>query len=150
MTFDDRIADWNTICDQRDSVPNLIGQDRVKSQLNFHFKGYLANGIMPSIMFTAPRGCGKTMIATALASLLKVRDTNKRKIIFNCSQLRNLRQFWNEIVIPHIHDKDCTVIFDEASEHNFDLQETKVQQQFIQHIHLKANNKIQSYLFFNL
>ena len=45
MTFDDRIADWNTICDQRDSVPNLIGQDRVKSQLNFHFKGYLANGI---------------------------------------------------------------------------------------------------------
>jgi Holliday junction resolvasome RuvABC ATP-dependent DNA helicase subunit len=116
MTFDDRIADWNTICDQRDSVPNLIGQDRVKSQLNFHFKGYLANGIMPSIMFTAPRGCGKTMIATALASLLKVRDNSKRKIIFNCSQLRNLRQFWNEIVIPHIHDKDCTVIFDEASE----------------------------------
>ena len=56
------------------------------------------------------------MIATALASLLKVRDTNKRKIIFNCSQLRNLRQFWNEIVIPHIHDKDCTIIFDEASE----------------------------------
>ncbi len=55
-------------------------------------------------------------MATTLANLLKVRDTNKRKIIFNCSQLRNLRQFWNEIVIPHIHDKDCTVIFDEASE----------------------------------
>jgi Holliday junction resolvasome RuvABC ATP-dependent DNA helicase subunit len=71
---------------------------------------------MPSIMFTAPRGCGKTMIATALASLLKVRDNSKRKIIFNCSQLRNLRQFWNEIIIPHVHDKDCTIIFDEASE----------------------------------
>lgn len=115
-TFDERIADWNTVCNTKDQVPKLIGQDRVKSQLNFHFKGYLANGIMPSIMFTAPRGCGKTMLATALANLLKVRDTNKRKIIFNCSQLRNLRQFWNEIVIPHVNDKDCTIIFDEASE----------------------------------
>ena len=114
MTLDDRITDWNSVCDQRDSVPTLIGQDRVKSILNFHFKGYLANGIMPSLMFTAPRGCGKTMLATALANLLKVRDANKRKIIFNCSQLRNLRQFWNEVVIPHIHDKDCTVVFDEA------------------------------------
>ena len=74
MTFDDRIADWNTICDQRDSVPNLIGQDRVKSQLNFHFKGYLANGIMPSIMFTAPRGCGKTMIATQSARYQQAQD----------------------------------------------------------------------------
>jgi len=34
--------------------------------------------------------------------------------VFNCSQLRNLRQFWNEIVIPHINEKDCTVLFDEA------------------------------------
>jgi Holliday junction resolvasome RuvABC ATP-dependent DNA helicase subunit len=115
-TFDERITDWNTICDERDSVPTLIGQERVKRQLNFHFKGYLANGIMPTIMFTAPRGCGKTMLATALANLLKVRDTNKKKIIFNCSQLRNLRQFWNEIIIPHVNDKDCTIIFDEASE----------------------------------
>ena len=56
------------------------------------------------------------MLATALANLLKMRDNNKRKIIFNCSQLRNLRQFWNEIIIPHVNDKDCTIIFDEASE----------------------------------
>ena len=115
-TFDDQCADWNAVALEQDKVPNLIGQARVKKQLNFHFKGYMANGIMPTIMFTAPRGCGKTMLATALANLLKVRDSNKKKIIFNCSQLRNLRQFWNEIIIPHVNDKDCTIIFDEASE----------------------------------
>lgn len=71
---------------------------------------------MPHFMFTAPRGCGKTTMASALADNLKLRNPNKRKIVFNCSQLRNLRQFWNEIVIPHINDKDCTVLFDEASE----------------------------------
>tara|TARA_Y100001963_G_scaffold131404_1_gene188719 strand:+ start:1210 stop:2169 length:960 start_codon:yes stop_codon:yes gene_type:complete len=96
--------------------PELIGQDRVKKQLGFHFKGYMANGRMPHLMFTAPRGCGKTTLASALADCLKWREPNKRKIVFNCSQLRNLRQFWNEIIIPHVNDKDVTVLFDEASE----------------------------------
>lgn len=96
--------------------PDIIGQDRVKKQLGFFFKGYMANSRMPHFMFTAPRGCGKTMLASALADKLKLGNPNKRKIVFNCSQLRNLRQFWNEIVIPHINDKDCTVLFDEASE----------------------------------
>jgi Holliday junction resolvasome RuvABC ATP-dependent DNA helicase subunit len=96
--------------------PSLIGQDRVKKQLAFFYKGYMANGRMPHFMFTAPRGCGKTMMASALADCLKTRTPEKKKIVFNCSQLRNLRQFWNEIIIPHINDKDCTVLFDEASE----------------------------------
>jgi DNA-binding MarR family transcriptional regulator len=56
------------------------------------------------------------MMASALADSLKTRSPNKKKIVFNCSQLRNLRQFWNEIIIPHINDKDCTILFDEASE----------------------------------
>ena len=76
----------------------------------------MANGRMPHLMFTAPRGCGKTMMASALADCLKWREPNKTKIVFNCSQLRNLRQFWNEVIIPHVNDKDVTVLFDEASE----------------------------------
>lgn len=96
--------------------PSMIGQDRVKKQLAFFYKGYMANGRMPHFMFTAPRGCGKTMMASALADSLKTRTPAKKKIVFNCSQLRNLRQFWNEIIIPHINDKDCTILFDEASE----------------------------------
>ena len=96
--------------------PALIGQERVKKQLNFHFKGYMANGRMPHLMFTAPRGCGKTFMASLLADCLKWRNPDKRKVVFNCSQLRNLRQFWNEIIIPHVSDKEVTVLFDEASE----------------------------------
>ena len=94
--------------------PDMIGQDQTKSILGEWFKGYMANGRMPHFMFTAPRGCGKTFMASLLADALKWRTPSKRKIVFNCSQLRNLRQFWNEIVIPHINDKDVTVLFDEA------------------------------------
>ena len=102
--------------DTEEMFPALIGQERVKKQLNFHFKGYMANGRMPHLMFTAPRGCGKTFMASLLADCLKWRDPNKRKVVFNCSQLRNLRQFWNEIIVPHVSDKEVTVLFDEASE----------------------------------
>ena len=94
--------------------PDMIGQVQTKSILGEWFKGYMANGRMPHFMFTAPRGCGKTFMASLLADALKWRTPTKRKIVFNCSQLRNLRQFWNEIVIPHINDKDVTVLFDEA------------------------------------
>jgi|TARA_R110000765_G_scaffold331108_1_gene421896 Holliday junction resolvasome RuvABC ATP-dependent DNA helicase subunit len=96
--------------------PDLIGQSRVKKQLGFHFRGYMANGRMPHLMFTAPRGCGKTFMASRLCDVLKWREPSKTKIVFNCSQLRNLRQFWNEVIIPHVNDKDVTVLFDEASE----------------------------------
>ncbi len=100
--------------DSEQIFPNMIGQLQTKSILGEWFKGYMANGRLPHFMFTAPRGCGKTFMASLLADALKWRTPSKRKIVFNCSQLRNLRQFWNEIVIPHINDKDVTVLFDEA------------------------------------
>ncbi len=122
LSFDDHCKEWNKLAHEQDQVPDLIGQGGVKSILNFYFKGYLSNGIIPTLMFTAPRGCGKTMMATALGNLLKMRESGKRKIVFNCSQLRNLRQFWNEIIIPHVNDKDCTLIFDEAHQLPRDIQ----------------------------
>ena len=96
--------------------PNVIGQERVKKQLGFFFKGYMANGRMPHFMFTAPRGCGKTWIAQALAKNLMTDGKPKKLITFNCSQLKNLSQFMNDIIIPHVNEQDCTVFFDEASE----------------------------------
>ena len=50
--------------------PDMIGQDQTKSILGEWFKGYMANGRMPHFMFTAPRGCGKTFMASLLADAL--------------------------------------------------------------------------------
>ena len=96
--------------------PNVIGQENVKKILTFFIDGHKANGIMPTIMLTAPRGCGKTWIAQALAKNLMTDGKPKKLITFNCSQLKNLSQFMNDIIIPHVNEQDCTVFFDEASE----------------------------------
>jgi len=97
--------------------PKIIGQDSVKRALSFYIDGHRANSIVPHLMFTAPRGCGKTTMAEAFARNLKLSNgTPKRLITLNCAGLKNLNQFFNLFVIPYISGKDCTVLFDEASE----------------------------------
>jgi Holliday junction resolvasome RuvABC ATP-dependent DNA helicase subunit len=96
--------------------PNIVGQDNVKRSLAFYIDGHEANSIVPHLMFTAPRGCGKTTIAEAFARNLKHEGAPKRLVTLNCAGLKNLNQFFNLFVIPYISDKDCTVLFDEASE----------------------------------
>ena len=101
-----------------DYFPNVIGQLKAKKLLSFFINGYKANSVMPHIMLTAPRGCGKTWIGKALAKNLIDKGSGKPKklVTFNCSQIKNLSQFMNEIIIPHVNEQDCTVFFDEASE----------------------------------
>jgi Holliday junction resolvasome RuvABC ATP-dependent DNA helicase subunit len=96
--------------------PTIVGQDAPKRQLEFYIKNYDATGYCPHIMFTAPRGCGKTMLAKALAKNLKVDGRAKKFYEMNCSTFRNVKQFFNQIVIPLMVDKDATFLFDECSE----------------------------------
>ena len=71
---------------------------------------------MDNLMFVAPRGCGKTMMATLLATAMKTIKSNKIGRIVNCASIKNLNQFINGTIIPYVHDKDCTILLDEASE----------------------------------
>ena len=68
--------------------PDMIGQDQTKSILGEWFKGYMANGRMPHFMFTAPRGCGKTFMASLLADALKMRtlQAQDRVQLFSVTQ----------------------------------------------------------------
>jgi Holliday junction resolvasome RuvABC ATP-dependent DNA helicase subunit len=98
--------------------PETIGQDSVKKQLAFYIEGFRATDIMPHLLFTAPKGCGKTHMAQAVARNLVKKGKTKHKPLLeiNCASLKSIRQFFNQIVIPHVHNADVTVLFDECSE----------------------------------
>ena len=108
--------------DTKDKFNNIIGQKSAKKKLEFFIDGYDASGIIPHLMFVAPKGSGKTMMAKQLGRNLVARHDEERLgrpkkfLEINCSTLKSVKQFFNQIVIPHIHEKECTILFDEASE----------------------------------
>ena len=99
--------------------PDIIGQESVRKQLEFFIKGYNATGkVANSLMFTAPKGCGKTTLAKAFGRNLVPEGMTKHKPLLeiNCATIRTLRQFFNSVVIPNLIERDVTVLLDEASE----------------------------------
>ena len=98
--------------------PDIVGQDKAKKKLQFFHRGYEASGIIPHLMFIAPKGCGKTTLAKAIGRQLKSSETGKTKrfLEINCSTIKNVKQFFNQVIVPHVANKECTILFDEASE----------------------------------
>ncbi len=98
--------------------PDIIGQESVKKQLEFFLLGYNETSVVNHLMFTAPKGCGKTTLAKAFGRNLVPRGMDKHKPLLevNCATIRTLRQFFNSVVIPNLIDRDVTVLLDEASE----------------------------------
>ena len=96
----------------------IIGQPKAKRKLSFYIDAYEKAGMIPNMMFTASKGCGKTLVAKALAKELVKdgEDKPKRYLEVNCASLRNTKSFFDELIIPNIHDRDVTILFDEASE----------------------------------
>jgi Holliday junction resolvasome RuvABC ATP-dependent DNA helicase subunit len=99
---------------------NIVGQEKAKKKLSFLLDGYTSTGIMPHLMFVAPKGCGKTTIAKAVAKNLLSRGYTpgkpKRFIEINCSTIKSVRQFIDQIVMPFFMDREVTILFDECSE----------------------------------
>lgn len=93
-----------------------IGQDAVKSKLNFFIDCYAKCGISPHLLFISPKGNGKTHFATLYGKALEKSNPEKKVRLVNCSSIKNVKAFFDSIVIPHVVDKDVTFIFDEASE----------------------------------
>mgnify|MGYP001590172021 CR=1 FL=1 len=113
-----------------DYFPKIVGQEHIKKTLNFHIESYRYMRMIPNMIFIAQKGNGKTTIGKTIAENLIVLNTNnqpeidprtnkpKRKtfININCSSLTNLNDFVNNILVPHVQEKDSTVMFDECSE----------------------------------
>jgi len=90
----------------------IIGQEKTKSKLNFLLDGYKQTKIIPHLLFVAPRGCGKTLIAQETAKIMN----RGKSILINCSTIKNVKSFFNQIMLPYVYNRDCVIIFDEASE----------------------------------
>lgn len=99
------------------SFEKIIGQEKVKKKLNFFLEGQNKTRLSPHLLFVAPRGSGKTLIAQTYASQLINSEGKKRRLItINCSSLNRLKQFVNDILLPLVVGKEVTILFDEASE----------------------------------
>lgn len=99
------------------SFDKIIGQEKAKKRLGFFIEAQNRSLLSPHILFVAPRGCGKTLIAQTYASNLLNSEGKKRKLItINCSSLVRLKQFVNDVLVPYVAGKEVTILFDEASE----------------------------------
>jgi len=96
--------------------PDVIGQTNAKRVLDFFIRGFEKTDRIPHLMFVAPKGCGKTLMAKSVARRLKTINKDKKYFEINCSTLRNVKQFFNQICIPYMQDRDATILFDECSE----------------------------------
>jgi len=96
----------------KENYSEIVGQEKTKGKLNFLLEGFEQTKIMPHLLFVAPRGCGKTMIAQETAKIMN----RERNVIVNCSTIKNVKSFFNQIMLPYVYDKNTTIIFDEASE----------------------------------
>ena len=105
------------------SIPfeNMVGQDDMKRKLKFYVEGYKRTSMIPHFMFVAERGCGKTTAAIEIAKHLTIDGKPKRAKEINCSTLKSVSQFVEQVLMPFVQDNDCTILFDEASELPKDL-----------------------------
>ena len=79
--------------DMKDKFNNIIGQKSAKKKLEFFIDGYDASGIIPHLMFVAPKGSGKTLMAKQLGRNLVARHDEERLgrpkfLEINCSTPR--------------------------------------------------------------
>ena len=103
--------------------PQIVGQEKAKKKLAFYHEGFKATNIIPNLMYIAPKGCGKTFMATAMAKNLIMKGEDKAKpfLELNCSSIKNVQAFFDGVVMPYVDGKDVTILFDEASELPRDL-----------------------------
>jgi Holliday junction resolvasome RuvABC ATP-dependent DNA helicase subunit len=100
----------------------LFGQKAVKQRLSFYLSAFEKTSICPFLFLVGAKGLGKTEFARQFGYALKNRDGKRRPFLeLNCSTIKNVEQFFDQIFIPLILDNEITVLFDEAHELPKDL-----------------------------
>ena len=98
-----------------DHFADLVGQNAVKRKLKFYIEAFSKTGRIPHLFFNAPKGTGKTEFSRSLARALNSASPETKPLVeINASTIRNNEVFFNQIFLQHVHDRYCTVFFDEA------------------------------------
>lgn len=94
----------------------IVGQTAAKDRIQFYIEAYRSGQPFPSMIACGPRGNGKTELMQSTAVLLKETSEGqaKRAMEVNCAGIKNLKAFWNSVIIPNVNDKDVTLFLDEA------------------------------------
>ncbi len=93
----------------------LVGQDSVKKKLGFYLEAYNSTSIVPFLNFVGAKGLGKTEFAREFGRNILDSNGNKRTFVeINSSTVKGVSQFFEQIYLPFILDKEVTVFFDEA------------------------------------
>ena len=95
---------------------NIVGQDSAKKKLSFYIDNYKRSGRIAHTLFNAPKGTGKTMLARTVAANLNKIAPNKQYLEVNCATIKTMKQFFEQLLLTSVVDKDVTILFDEASE----------------------------------
>lgn len=99
----------------KDIFSHLIGQEHVKRQLNLYTKAQNKTGVMPFVMFSGAKGSGKTEFAKACAEGIKNRDGTRRPLLeINCSTIKSVTAFFEQIFLPIVMHNEITILMDEA------------------------------------
>ncbi len=95
----------------------LFGQTIVKRRLSFYLSAFAKTSTCPFLFLIGAKGLGKTEFARQFGYALKNKDGKRRPFLeLNCSTIKNVEQFFDQIFIPLILDNEITVLFDEAHE----------------------------------
>lgn len=93
----------------------LVGQISVKKKLGFYLEAYNSTSIVPFLNFVGAKGLGKTEFAREFGRNILNAEGNKRTFVeINSSTVKGVSQFFEQIYLPFILDKEVTVFFDEA------------------------------------
>ncbi len=96
--------------------PNIIGQEKAKKLMGFTLDVYQKQGIFRKpVLFTGPRGVGKTTVALSLAAKLKTKNETESKPAYesNGASLTSVSIMVDSIIQPHVGER-CTIFIDEV------------------------------------
>lgn len=93
---------------------NLIGQERVKKRLTFYCNAYKKTRRIPALLFVAAKGTGKTTFATEFSNNLVYRGEKKRFAEINCSSIKDLDYFIENVYANYLLNSNTSILLDEA------------------------------------
>jgi len=101
---------------------NLIGQESLKSKLQFGVESFKAGRPLPHYLFVSSYGFGKTRFVREFArqaALSRQESTGGDKgkyIEINSANIKSVTWFVEKIFMPHLQDRNCHLLCDEAHE----------------------------------